>query len=84
MATLDLTHLAISGAEITVRVTPNASRNRIEVVQGAVRVYVTVVPENGKATKEVIKALSKALGIAKSNLILVRGATARDKVFRIR
>ncbi|WP_428549041.1 DUF167 domain-containing protein [Profundibacter sp.] len=69
--------------EISVRVTPKASRNRITVEDGNIRVYVTTVPEGGKATKEVAKLLAKALGVPKTRLTLIRGATSRDKVFRI-
>lgn len=79
----DLSHLARPGTEITVRVTPKASRNAIVAEDGAIRVYVTVVPEAGKANAAVTKLLAKALGIAKSRLVLVRGGTARDKVFRV-
>jgi uncharacterized protein (TIGR00251 family) len=79
----DLSHLAIEGAEIAVRVTPKASRDRILVEDGAIRVYVTTVPEDGKANKSVVKLLSKALGVPKTRLDLIRGATSRDKVFRI-
>ena len=42
-----------------------------------------MVPEDGKANAAVIKLLAKALGVAKSRLVLVRGATSRDKLFRI-
>ncbi len=79
----DLSHLARAGAEIAVRVTPKASRDRIVVEDGAIRVYVTVVPEDGKANQAVVKLLSKALGVPKSALTLIRGAAARDKVFRL-
>ncbi|MBD3787981.1 MAG: DUF167 domain-containing protein [Sphingomonadales bacterium] len=80
----ELTHLAKSGAEIALRVTPKASRNQITLAEdGSLRAYVTVVPEDGKANAEVVKLLAKALGIAKSRLTLIRGQTARDKVFRI-
>ena len=51
---------------------------------GSLRAYVTTVPENGKANAAVLKLLSKALGVPKSRLELVRGATARDKLFRVR
>jgi len=44
---------------------------------------VTVVPEGGKATAAVVTLLAKALGVAKSRLTLLRGATGRDKVFRL-
>ncbi len=79
----DLSHLVQPGAEIAVRVTPRASRNAVTVDGAAIRVAVTVVPEDGKANAAVVKALAKAMGIAKSRLVLVRGARARDKVFRI-
>lgn len=79
----DLSHLALPGSELAVRVTPKASRARIEVEGNAIRVYVTVVPEDGKANAAVQALLAKALGIAKSRVTLIRGATARDKVFRI-
>lgn len=79
----DLSHLSLEGAEIAVRVTPKASRDRILVEDDAIRVYVTTVPEDGKANKAVVKLLSKALGVPKTRLDLIRGATSRDKVFRI-
>lgn len=79
----DLSHLMQPGSEIAVRVTPKASRERIEVTGDLIRVYVTVVPEDGKANAAVQTLLAKALGVAKSRLALVRGATSREKVFRI-
>ena len=79
----DLSHLALEGAEIAVRVTPKASRDRIVVEEGQIRVYVTTVPEDGKANAAVQKLLAKALGIPKSRLTLIRGQTSRDKVFRV-
>ena len=79
----DLSHLAQPGAEIAVRVTPRASRNAVVMDGEMLRVTVTVVPEDGKANAAVIKLLAKALGVAKSRLVLIRGATSRDKVFRI-
>ena len=79
----DLSHLARTGAEISVRVTPKASRDRITVEDDQIRVYVTTVPEDGKATAAVQKLLAKALGVAKTRLTLLRGATSRDKLFRI-
>lgn len=79
----DLCKLAQPGAMISVRVTPNASRNRILVEGDIIRIYVTVIPEGGRANAAVQKALAKAMGIAKSRLELVRGMGARDKVFRV-
>ncbi|WP_420569407.1 DUF167 domain-containing protein [Thalassovita sp.] len=79
----DLTHLATPGAEIEVRVTPKASRNRVTLQDGTIRVYVTTAPENGKANAAVQKLLAKSLGLAKSRLTLIRGQTSRDKTFRL-
>ncbi|NDV98365.1 DUF167 domain-containing protein [Salipiger sp. PrR002] len=83
MAKPDLTHLAAPGAVLEVRVTPKASRNEIREEDGQIRIYVTTVPENGKANDAVVKLLSKALGVPKSRLTLIRGATSRDKAFRV-
>ncbi|ANT60097.1 hypothetical protein AYJ57_06805 [Salipiger sp. CCB-MM3] len=83
MAKPDLTHLAAPGAVLEVRVTPKASRNEVREEDGQIRVYVTTVPENGKANDAVVKLLSKALGVPKSRLTLIRGATSRDKAFRV-
>lgn len=40
-------------------------------------------PEGGKANKAIIALLAKTLDIAKSNISLVSGATARRKTFKI-
>lgn len=78
-----MAHLAVAGAEFAVRVTPRARRPGV-VLEGAVwRVGVTAPPEDGRATAAVAEALAHALGVAKGRLVLVRGATARDKVFRL-
>lgn len=78
----DLSHLALPGAEIALRVTPNARRAGI--VPGEVlRVSVTEVPEDGRATAAARALLAQAMGVAKTRLTLVRGAKARDKVFRL-
>lgn len=79
----DLSHLAVGGSQIPVRVTPRAARNGIEVRDGVIRITVTAVPEDGKATEAVRRILADALGIAKTRLVLVRGQAARDKVFRV-
>ncbi len=78
-----LAEMAVPGTEIAVRVTPKAARNALRVEAGAVRISVTTVPEDGKATKAAVKLLARALGVAPGRLRLVRGATSRDKLFRL-
>jgi uncharacterized protein len=78
----NLSHLARPGTTIAIRVTPNARRAGVELVEGQIRVAVTETPEAGKATEAARAALAKAIGVAKSRLTLLRGATSRDKLFR--
>ena len=79
----ELVHLAAPGTEIALRVTPKAARNALVLTDEGLRAYVTVVPEGGKANRAVQKLLAEGLGVAKSRLRLIRGETARDKVFRL-
>ena len=80
----DLTHLARGGARIALRVTPRARRNAIQLdADGTIRVHVTAPPEDGKANAAVAALLAKAMGVARTRLVLVRGVTSRDKVFRL-
>ena len=79
----DLAHLAQPGAEYVCRVTPGARHTALVLEDGVIRVHVTTAPEDGKANRAVAELLARALGVAKSRLELVRGQTARDKVFRL-
>ena len=83
MAKAALAHLAQPGAQFELRVTPKSRRNEIREDGSLLRVAVTAAPEDGKANTAVQKLLAKALGVPKSRLELVRGATSRDKLFRL-
>lgn len=47
------------------------------------KVYVTTVPEKGKANKAVIELLAKELKVPKSHISVVSGETSSSKVLRI-
>lgn len=79
----DLTDMAVTGATFAVRVTPNARRSSVALEDGVIRIAVTEVPEAGRATEAARAALAKALGVAKTRLVLLRDATSRDKLFRL-
>ena len=84
----DIDWKAQCGDTLRVRVTPKASRERIVSemqTDGSVllRVYVTCVPEDGKANKAVIALLAKALGVAKSRVVITHGLTDRNKIIHI-
>lgn len=72
-----------NAGKLSIRVTPKASANRIKIEEGQVRVYVTCIPEDGKANEEVIKLLAKQLKIPKSSLEIIQGHKSRDKVIRL-
>jgi len=78
----------IESGELTVKVTPNAGDNSISLPggtgpAGVLLVRVTATPENGKANAAVLKLLSKALGLPKTSLEIIRGNNARTKVIAI-
>ena len=70
---------------LRVRVQPGAARD--EVVgwrEDVLRVRVVAPPHEGRANQAVTRLLAAALGVAPSTVELVRGAAARDKLFRVR
>jgi len=75
--------LAMPGSEIALRVTPSASREQVTLDGSRFVIRVTCAPEDGKANKAVTKRLAKALCVAPSRQVLVRGRAGRDKVFRV-
>jgi uncharacterized protein (TIGR00251 family) len=66
-------------AEITVRVQPRSSQNKIVVNDGEIRVWVTASPTDGQANAAVCELIASKLGIAKSRVVVLRGHTSRDK-----
>jgi uncharacterized protein len=75
--------MAVTGAEFALRVTPRARREDITRDASGLKAAVFAPPEDGKANAAVQALLAHALGVAKSRLDLVRGATSREKVFRL-
>ncbi len=69
-----------------VRVTPKASRQRIDGViidadgVPTLKVAVLEVPEGGKANKAVLALLAKEFGVAKKQLTVQTGAAERRKL----
>ena len=73
------------GVVVSVKVQPNASRDRVVGEHGdQLKIAVTVAPEKGKANKVVIKVLSKLLGVKSSDIEILSGETSRDKKVLIR
>jgi uncharacterized protein (TIGR00251 family) len=73
------------GATLTVRAQPGARKNAVLGEQaGALKVAVTAPPEDGRANAALVEVLRDWLGLKRSQVELVSGATNRNKVFLIR
>ncbi|MFH1837153.1 MAG: DUF167 domain-containing protein [Candidatus Omnitrophota bacterium] len=69
---------------IEIKVFPKSSREEIVEEAGQVKVYVKAPPDKGKANTAVIKLIAKKYGVRKSDVIIVRGETSRNKVLDIK
>lgn len=68
------------GIEITVKVVPGASRDRIVGPLGdALKVQVAAPPERGKANAAVAGLLASALGLPARAVAVIRGASSPRK-----
>lgn len=70
--------------ELTVRVHAGARRTRVRADRGRLRVEVTAPPERGRANRAVVEAVAAALGVRRSAVEIVAGATHRDKRIAVR
>jgi uncharacterized protein YggU (UPF0235/DUF167 family) len=69
---------------IDVRVLPRASRCEIlDPVAGRLRIRTTAAPSDGNANRDVARQLARAYEVPVSRVALIRGASSRDKRFRI-
>jgi uncharacterized protein YggU (UPF0235/DUF167 family) len=69
---------------VTVKVHPRAKRQHVEKHgENSYEVWTTAAPDRGEANEAVRKLLADAVGTSPSRLTLVRGATARVKLFEL-
>lgn len=68
---------------LIVRVTPGARMEALEIVEGRLLARVRAKPQDGRANDAVRSLLADALEVAPSRLELLRGATSREKQFRV-
>ena len=72
------------GVTIDILVQPRASRAKIGPVHdGRLKVAVTSPPVDGEANAAVIELLAKTLGVARSAIEVIAGASSRRKIVRI-
>ena len=76
-------------ARLPVRLTPGASADRIDGWdvdadgRPVLKVRVRARPVEGEANEALIKLLAKALGLAKSSVVLLRGGQSRTKMVEV-
>ncbi len=68
---------------IEVHVQPKASRNRTVVTEGVIKVYVTSVPDKGRANRAVIEELARHLGVPKRAVSIISGERSRKKLVAV-
>jgi uncharacterized protein (TIGR00251 family) len=67
-----------------VRVVPRASKSEIVgELDGALKIRLSAPPVDGAANKELIKLLSKTIGVSKSQVEIVSGETSKTKRIKI-
>ena len=69
------------GTLLTVKVIPRAANPDVDGFESGnvLRIRVSAAPERGKANKEMIKLLARALGVGTGRIQIRRGETARHK-----
>lgn len=73
-----------NGTVLPVQAQPKAKKNGLAGCHdGALKVQVTQAPENGKANDALEKVIAKSLGLKKSQVSLLSGATSTRKKFLI-
>jgi uncharacterized protein YggU (UPF0235/DUF167 family) len=77
--------MARSSSRLTVRVTPRASHDAVDglTAEGELAVRVAAPPADGAANAAVTRLLARALGLPARDVVLVRGATSRIKLFEV-
>ena len=74
----------MTSAILAVHVTPRSARDEIVGWQdGAVRVRLRAAPVEGQANEALRRLLAKHLGLSRSSVELIGGATSRHKRVRI-
>lgn len=73
------------GVLLKVRAQPGARKNAVGGEHnGALKVAVTAPPEDGRANEALVELLAEVLQVRRSEVVVLRGATSRDKTFLLR
>ena len=70
-------------AEVSVRITPRSSAQKIAREGESLKAWVHAAPTDGEANEALLELISSSRGIPKSRLAVKRGAKSRDKLVEI-
>ena len=69
---------------ISVKAVPNAKKTQLAgEYNGALKVKVAAVPEDGRANVEITEFFSEILGVNKSHVEIIKGFKSRHKVIKV-
>lgn len=81
---VDCKKMSKNEAHIPLRVQAEAKNSElVDLAEGILRVKVTAPAREGKANAAVVALLSRALGVPRAHVRILRGHTSRDKVVAI-
>lgn len=69
--------------QINIKVITKAKENKIKQEKDGLKVYLTVVPEKGKANELLIKVLADYFKVSKSLVKIIKGEKSKDKTIKI-
>ena len=75
---------AADGVQLQLRVRPGGRADRlVGPHDGALKLEVRAAPDRGRANDAVVRLLAEALGVGRSQVEVIAGAAARDKVVSV-
>ncbi len=72
------------GIVISLKISPNASKNEIIKTPEGVKVKITAQPIDGKANKCLVEYLSKLFKVPKTSIEILKGETSKEKTLLIK
>ncbi len=72
------------GVRLVIAAKPKSAKEGVTLKDGAIIVRVTAAPEDGKANARVVVVVAEFLGVPRSSVEIVRGASSRHKELFIR
>jgi uncharacterized protein (TIGR00251 family) len=69
--------------KINIKIIPNARKDKVKEEEGRLKVHVKAPAVDGKANKSLIELLSAYFNVKKTDIAIIKGELAREKVITI-